>query len=176
MFRTDSILFQTCLNFFQYEINVCFCCIHIWNCIHFCLRYAMLKLTKYASASVYLCMNLWWRGGGFEVERKREILVQLNLINSEMKIISAWSTGEMRDGTRESNREGKSERTNRRESGGTFGESRYFSLFLLSRVSTLTVCQKCLILELIFVCCLFFFSINISSGWYDQNLLSRCEA
>ncbi len=144
------------------------------TCINFCRRYAMLKLTKYASASVYLFMNLWWRGGG-SWWREREIWVQLNLINSEMEIISAWSTGETRDGTRESNREGKSERTNSRESGGTFGESRYFSLFLLSRVSTLTVCQKRLILELIFVCCLFS-PINISSGWYDQNLLSWCEA
>ncbi len=59
---------------------------------------------------------------------EKEILVQLNLINSEMEIISAWSTGETRDGMRESNRKGKSERTNRRESGGTFGESWYFSL------------------------------------------------
>ncbi len=48
---------------------------------------------KYASASVYLCINLWWRGGG-SWWREREILVQLNLINSEMEIISAWSTGE----------------------------------------------------------------------------------
>lgn len=157
-------------NFFQYEINVCYCCIHIWNCIHFCRGYAMLKLTKYASASVYLCMNLWWRGGGFGVERKREILVQLNLINSEMEIISAWSTGK----TRDSNREGKSERTNRRESRGTFRESRYSSLFLLSGMSTLTVCQKYLILELIFVCCIraiYFFSINLSRGWYDPIMV-----
>jgi len=67
----------------------------------------MLKLAKYATASAYLCRNLRWRGWGVLGWREREILVQLNLINSEMEIISARRTGEMRDRTRESNREGK---------------------------------------------------------------------
>lgn len=69
-------------------------------------------------------------GGGMLGWREREILVQLNLINSEMEIISAWSTGETRDGTRESNREGKVlEQTKKRESGGTSGKVDIFLFF-----------------------------------------------
>lgn len=65
-----SNVWNTC-SIFQYETNVCFGCIHIWNCMRFCQWYVMSKLTKYAIASVYLCRNLWWRGRGFRVKRKR---------------------------------------------------------------------------------------------------------
>lgn len=112
------------------------------------------------------------KGRGFVVERKREILVQLNLINSEMEIISTWSTGEMRDGMRESNRQGKSERT-RRERRDIRRKSIFLSFSLIKSVNPHSL-AKISIRAFLFAA--FFPPINISSGWYDQNLLSWCEA
>lgn len=52
----------------------------------------MLKLTEYVILSVCICA--WTRDGDGETDFCCS--VQLNLINSEMEIISAWSTAETR--------------------------------------------------------------------------------